>query len=285
MALPVVSTFSSAGLNSAAAIVLTKPTGLAVGDLMVAYITGILTAHTLTTPTGWTLQHTIIPSSQTTFACFTKVATSGDVAASNFSFARSTTGGIGGMIIRVTDVASLSPVAYQALTTNTTSSATKAFTTAGTPLSVNSVVLVCFSINDFSGTANTYTSTPSKTFTEVDERTWAVGGVDPVISAASANAGTVAEITQFVVTLSASTGVNSTGSMLIISGAFDQAGTNALLSVSPTQFAQSANAGTTGTNTLLAVSPTMLDQSGRGETPTVWTPEVKTPATWTPEIK
>jgi len=29
----------------------------------------------------------------------------------------------------------------------------------------------------------------------------------------------------------------------------------------------------------------MFSQSGRGETPTVWTPEVKTATTWTPEIK
>ena len=71
------------------ALVLTKPVGLAVGDLLVA---GIFVANqanntsSLNTPSGWTLQEAVEANTQFELAVYLKTATSGDVAASNFTF-------------------------------------------------------------------------------------------------------------------------------------------------------------------------------------------------------
>jgi len=89
------------------ALVLTKPVSLAVGDLLVA---GIFVANqasntsSLNTPSGWTLQEAVEANTQFELAVYLKTATSGDVAASNFTF--SSSGGgyhMSGFLARVTD--------------------------------------------------------------------------------------------------------------------------------------------------------------------------------------
>lgn len=80
----------SAG-NNGDSLTITKPTSLAVGDLLLA---GIYSSNgtgagsvSINTPSGWT-QVAIdgIASSNDMIACFSKVADSSDVAASNFTF-------------------------------------------------------------------------------------------------------------------------------------------------------------------------------------------------------
>lgn len=65
-------------------LVVTKPVGLAAGDLMVA-VAGCGDNRTIAPPAGWT---TVEDSTDGLyrFAVFTRIATAGDVAASNFTF-------------------------------------------------------------------------------------------------------------------------------------------------------------------------------------------------------
>ena len=83
---------SAFGTGSA---VVTKPSGLAAGDLMVAFVgenhvgTGVLD-----TPSGWTVVGTSVTGAGNEIAVFAKTASSGDAAATNFTFTSSGAGNI-----------------------------------------------------------------------------------------------------------------------------------------------------------------------------------------------
>lgn len=82
--------------------VLTKPTGLAVGDFMVAIVVAETIAN-LASPGGWTNQGSRDTATYAKTTLFTKVADSGDVAASNFTFTG--TDIRGGILYRITGAA------------------------------------------------------------------------------------------------------------------------------------------------------------------------------------
>jgi hypothetical protein len=88
-------------------ITITKPSGLAVGDEMVAGITVAGDGSpTITAPAGWTTQNTDTLSTRARFSVFTKLADSADVAASNFTFtatANTTGPTVAGFILRSSD--------------------------------------------------------------------------------------------------------------------------------------------------------------------------------------
>ena len=94
--------------SDGASVVLTKPVGLTVGDLLVA---GIFVANqsgstsSLNTPSGWTLQENVEANTQFELAVYLKTAASGDVGASNFTFSSTNSGGfhMSGFLARVTD--------------------------------------------------------------------------------------------------------------------------------------------------------------------------------------
>lgn len=86
MAIAVASS-SSAGNNSAStSVVVTKPSGLAVGDLMIAKVLVFDSSTAITTPSGWTLLTSRTTATFSKISCFYIVATSTEVAASNFTF-------------------------------------------------------------------------------------------------------------------------------------------------------------------------------------------------------
>jgi len=80
------------GVQSASGIgtlTITKPTGLAVGNMLVASIFG-RGGGDVSTPSGWTSLITVNTDYDAARArCFIKIADSTDVAASNFSFSNS----------------------------------------------------------------------------------------------------------------------------------------------------------------------------------------------------
>lgn len=106
------STYQSFQSNTAAgsnSVIITKPVGLAVGDLMLAHIS----AHrnnggtiALVQPGGWTLEENTTDSAfYSDMSVYSKIADAADVAAANFTFTSS--GGsapsIGGHLIRFTN--------------------------------------------------------------------------------------------------------------------------------------------------------------------------------------
>lgn len=79
----------SAWDQTGGSVTVTKPTGLAAGDLMVAFVTVLNLTSAPDTPSGWTAV-TNVTTSGRYVQLFAKVADSSDAAASNFTFTHGT---------------------------------------------------------------------------------------------------------------------------------------------------------------------------------------------------
>ena len=286
MAVPVVQSYNSNTSAASASLTITKPTGLSVGDLLVAYITSISTSHSPQTPTNWSAQYAqqMINGNNNFYAsCFTKVADSADVAASNFTFTTSVAvGGIGGTLLRVSGVAPGNEIEGISVSNDTDGNTTASFSTSSTPRMADSLLLAAFAKYDDGGSASGYASTPTKTWTEIVDIGFTVGGYDAQYCIASATAGSTDTITNFQTTLSSNT-VGVTGSLLRINAVVNATGTNALFSISPLISTQNGTAGAIGTNALFSISPNISTQSGSATAPTQWISESKPSTTWTSE--
>jgi hypothetical protein len=136
----------NAGSANGADIVITKPTSLAVGDFMLACFS---TGQSGSTPanmdllSGWTLIKQTATSKSALDVMY-KIAASGDVAASNFTFHNTTNGGtftwaMAGVIMRWTGVDTTTPVVAS---NNATGSGTGITVTTITPGTEPMLVLV-----------------------------------------------------------------------------------------------------------------------------------------------
>lgn len=174
---------STAGITGGlTSIAVTKNTGLAVGDLMVA---GVIKqdSSTISAPAGWTQISQSSPDHTT--ACFYKVATSGDVAATDFTFTSTgATGDMGAFIIRISGHGAGGGIVFDS--TNTTNNLT--FTGGVTPVAANSLLIFFVTAQDstISGNVDSYaitTSNPSWTERYESKDT---AGTDTLISVATA---------------------------------------------------------------------------------------------------
>jgi len=280
MALAVSST-SSAVMVSATSVTVTKPTGLAVGDLMVAIIhsQGTSSAN-IQLPVGWTNIVHQSGSIGVELRAMYKIATSGDVIASNFLFNGTVNSSyMSGSIARCTNSASISTVGA---TTDAYGIASGGGTLISdtctvTPLTPNSIVFMAFAgfQTSIGVTTSGYSTSNSLSFTEFMD----TSGSNRNSAAAYAVQSDTTTITTYGATLSALQDDNG-AIIFTVTNPIDETGTNALHSVSPTQFSQAGVAGTTGTNTLHAVSPTMFAQSGNGQRGTPWTNPNKPATNW-----
>ncbi len=131
--------------SSGSPLVVTKPSGLTAGDLMIAHISGINPSAgelELPTPGGWTLggQDTAVHNGCAILAVFYKIATSDDAAASSFSFSNATGSPLlmGGAIYRVSGTGSTITVSIDVENTNTS---TPSFSNTVTPTVASSLLL------------------------------------------------------------------------------------------------------------------------------------------------
>lgn len=291
MALPVIQSSNTATSTASDTLTITKPTGLAVGDLLVAVIASSAsgTVRTHNTPAGWTVIQKEGFASAFRPAAYYKVADSGDTAASNFSFTLSgATTAMSGVLMRVTNFVSASPVTQSELDNTPSPTGTvRTYTTALTPDSLNS--LVVFLIGNYTSnmtgapaTVGTYTISPSVTLTELADVGVKDGANDGhAFGVAYGDYTSLTQITSRGATLSEAMTQDSGSVIFLINGSYDASGTNAVFEVSPTIFANAgASAGTTGSNTLLEVSPNIFEQSGRGTAPTQWINPDKPSTDW-----
>lgn len=288
MAIVVESTASNVDYTSGASVTITKPTGLAEGDLMIAVCEGYgASGVVVDTASGWT--SAIAPN--LTLMCSkiqTKIADASDVAASDFTFTGSGAvySMLAGTVMRVTGVPPSSFVdATDSDSDGSASSATISFTTTASPSNDGFLIISSFGA---AATANTGTigsyvaSDGTLSWTELHDYTEDVASEDPIIGAAYAIQTTATALTSYGATLSTSKTLH-VGALAVFQAIRNETGTNTLLSVSPTSFTQNGSAGTTGTNTLVEVSPTHLSQSGSATTPTQWSNESKPSTSWTNE--
>lgn len=276
----VVESTTSTGETSTSSLSINKPAGLSVGDVMVAFIAE-RNGGTPGTASGWTslATQTAVSGSLQIYRFQAKVADSGDVAASTFSFPSS--GGaqnLRGAIVRLSgarpDIASAFVHTYDqevdvggsidtqtiSLTPTTEGSALIAvlFTTVGT---IGSVTI--------SGTNPTWTMQQALA-SNPDNEVWTA------IRPAST------EITSIVMSV---TGFNSTTdvyyALLSWGASSDATGSNTLVTTTSTTFAATGIAGTTASNDLATASTTTFTQGGLGTSPTQWATTNKPSTTWT----
>ena len=160
-----VQSVSSTTFSSTSTVVVTKPSGLAVGDLMVAQIVG----SSLSTPSGWTLIRSDNIASDPYSTLFYKFADSTDTAASNFSFALSGSSSAAGGILRIDGVSQGRPIWADAGSTNQTDTDSPSFANTITPSIASSIIIIFGSTSqaDTGNTVATYAlATSSPTFTE-----------------------------------------------------------------------------------------------------------------------
>jgi hypothetical protein len=138
-----VSTSSSTTIGTGNPVV-TKPTSLAVGDLMFAQCSAIDSGvnPTYSTPSGWTLLTSNSVVSEKSQYLFYKVADSGDVAASNFTFTCSSASAkTAAGILRIANFSSASVATTSTVTAADTTSGTHTLTGI-TPLRGNELVIL-----------------------------------------------------------------------------------------------------------------------------------------------
>lgn len=129
-------THAITAIVSTSSIVITKPASLAVGDLIVAQIFSTSTPNSL--PSGFTQLLTTVNTNRSTI-CY-KVADSGDVAASDFTFGLPGTELSGGALIRISGATSANPIPESAGAT-ATNTATPSFANTITPHVADSLLL------------------------------------------------------------------------------------------------------------------------------------------------
>lgn len=139
MAVAVAST-ASTGFATGTSITITKPTGLAAGDLLFAFIYIKGNAPTVTTPSNWTQGTPEVVASDFILTYLYKIADSADAAASNFSFTISSSLPVAGGLLRVTGSAGSSIIA--AVDQDTELNGDRTFSGGVTPTQASSLLIM-----------------------------------------------------------------------------------------------------------------------------------------------
>lgn len=273
----------------ATTITITKPTGLADGDLMV--FAGVSSDQlgdpvTISTKSGWTLVNNVGGSGELANIQY-KVADSSDAAASNFVFTKSTNGQAAGALFRISNYFASSLVEDSA--TATTGAAAVDTTVALTPsldfTVQNCLIIAALAVGDnVSGspaTISAYTSTPTLTWTElVDMEAEFSDGNDVGGSIVYATNSGTTSLSAFGATLS--NGFDDhVLAMVAIRPNYPTSGTNSLLSIPVINFNQAGSSGVSANSEFLEVTTSTNSQSGQATAPIQWTEQTKEATTWT----
>jgi hypothetical protein len=276
MAAPVVESVSTLAITTAGASqVITKPSGVVAGDFLVCVV-GVFGYAGATTPTISSFTTKVFHGTTTdvdnAIAVLYKTADSGDVAASNYTITQGTAIDVGPAVMYRISGSANEIVWYSV-------------DGAGVTRNNDQVLIMVAS----EGNATSPTAFSGYTITSLDSNpTWtedlddtyvSVTGDDLTFASAHASTTNTSAITAFSLT-----GGEDVSVLLVIPATKSATGTNALLAVDPTFFANTASVGTTGTNALHTVDPTFPTQSGRAKS-NIWTNETKNTTTWTNEDK
>ena len=275
-------------------VVFDRPAGLEVGDLMVAtcfLASGNLTPDDISAPAGWTAAYAkqvITDSPKVLMQGFYKIAASGDVAASTFTFASDDvqTGG-GGEMYRISGFRAADPIGgtgkKEQLNTN---GAELIFDSAFTPDQQRTFYILSYVHSD--------TNSVSLTSPVIDATnpTWLSQFTDVASAETSAYifTGVVTstdEITKVNQTVTGSTlSTDWVVSIIAINDDGNSSGTNTFFSTPTETFVAGGIADAIGgTNLLTEATGEVVPQEGIGTTPTQWTNETKPSTTWVNETK
>jgi len=278
-------------------VVVTAPTGIIVGDLLVCFLTAYsgtgTGASSISLKSGWSSagsnewQTRLIQSIQY------RVADSSDAAASTFTFTGDAESPrFSGYMIRTSGQNASVPLGYvDTYSSGTINSASFSATVdAYTPNTDGALVVINYAgfSNSGSGGSATFSGYAGvQNTTLAGTLTASVSGGSTVIAGSSAYGiqSTDSEITGFTATLSRAI-PNHYGQIAVFLPPVNQSGTNTLVETTTTTFTQAGTCDTIGgTNVLTEGTGVTLAQTGKGTSPTQWTNEAKPSTTWTNEQK
>lgn len=167
---------------STASLVITKPTGVVVGDLLIA-VTAFNggSARSVTPPAGWTAITQVNQSTEVGLATFWKIATSTETAASDFTFTISSAEDCAGGMLRISGHSASAPI-FTSAGNSVANTQNPDIANTITPAVANSLLVMVMAGRDTNGSTITdyaiATSNPSWTeaFEEVAGGTgWTLG--------------------------------------------------------------------------------------------------------------
>lgn len=175
--------FSSTGFVGDGSAVVTKPSGLVAGDVMIVTLCSASSSATIDSPSGWTLLASGSPETGTVYAVYYKVADSSDVAASDFTFTFTN----GGTNTEYGSIVALSDSAVDFVTdTGTSANAGAVYTGGITPPQASSFLYMIGISGSQAHPVDSYNVTTSNpTWTERDEKNTSVEN-DATVAIASA---------------------------------------------------------------------------------------------------
>lgn len=172
---------ASAAVNASSSnnITINKPTGLAVGDLMIAIVGGP-NDYSVNTKSGWTglTQAQSVEGNQLTAKAQWKIADAADVAASTFVFSTNTGSGLTGCILRFSGHNPSAPINAENAVHNNTNTTTPSIACGITPAVANCMILASiWQAEGSTTTASGYAvATDSPTLTERLDQAGTVAG-------------------------------------------------------------------------------------------------------------
>ena len=302
MALAVASTSTASG-NSSPSVVVTAPTGIQVGDLLIICAGGggaTGSSGIYPTSTGFTasIQNEYDPGGSTSasrIALLYKIAVLADTTAPNYTVAM-TESHLGGVsMLRVTGWVAGDPVYQEATGQNwqdgdLTVNDTVSFARIAQQLIIQfgCSISLAGDAGTFSfGTYQVTSSDSNPTWTELQDVAFTSSTANGRFFCAYATSTNTSTVTSygFVKTGDAAAAEETTAwAIAMLYTPVAAQGTNALLSVSPTIFTDAGvTVGGVGTNALHTATPEVFSQSGTFTTPTQWTNESTETTTWTNE--
>lgn len=264
-----VETIATTAMGSGSTI--TKPTGLTIGDLLLAIVADDqYDFDALAAPAGWTTlgRYTSGDSDRSVevMVCYI-VATATETAASNFTF----TNAEGGVLYRISG----SVPSLMSQGTGSVYGSQNLVITIGASGDNDS------DYSTFSGYSVSGGSSPTMTerFDSYNPAGFraSLGVADGIYNSSDA-------VTSYNVTITSSEGNDSEMTLLIKIPAIQNAtASNALYQTSSVTFATLTGSTQSPQNNLLEIVPEIFEQSGRATNPTIWVNETKPSSTWTNE--
>lgn len=267
VALVTVESTSSADFAEGA-LTITKPTGVAEGDLLLLFLS-CSSSDSFSTPAGWTVIYNTTTgwSGTTDVYIYRRVADSSDVSASDYTFdVDDTAGELSATMMRVSGFNTTTPVEGFTIASDTSTNTARSHTISSTPTTSGSLLI---GVARYTGafTTSTYSSTGSPSWTEVSDHTRST--VDTV-AVAYAQYNSTTEITNFSYTTSSET-VDSDGAIFVVRTAVDSTAENTLLTTTGSLPQSSGSADASADSTLLTTTTTLATQSGSADSLTSWT--------------
>lgn len=161
-------TISSSGFTTTSSFVLTAPTGIILGSVLIFHIGYIGSGLTITTPAGWSLVRQ--DAGTITHAVYYKVATATEVAASNFTFGLSSSSNCAGGMMNFVQANNVTPV-------NANNGVTTASAVGSVPITITysititpaaNSILIMFVFNQMTGSNSAFAVTTTNP-------TWTIG--------------------------------------------------------------------------------------------------------------